>query len=215
MNSMKAEIEACLRANLETGLDAYLVSLGFNRRKNTLIYSRELADAIQKIEVPVEIHPADRPDSAAAVYPWLSVSIDAVDKLALEMVGGDESLLSGLSGTTLRQPIEFTSAKAAHARWFVFQPDSVPVIVGEMKSFLEQWTVPFLDLYSTPAGICSAYDHSDARVINDLAQKLRVAAAMVLCGRAKDALGVMDRWFGKPGPRKRYQRVFDHLAAKT
>lgn len=215
MNSMKAEIEACLRTNLETGLDAYLASLGFIRRKNALTYSRKLAEAIQKIEVPVEIHPGDRPDSAAAVYPWLSVSIEAVEALALEMVGGDESLLSGLPGTTLRQPIEFTSAKAAHARWFVFQEDSVPGIVGGMKSFLEQWTAPFLDLYSTPAGVCSAYEKGDARVINDLAQKLRVAAAMVLCGRSTDALRVMDRWFGTPGLRKRYKRVFDYLGCET
>lgn len=215
MNSMKAEIEACLRANLETGLDAPLASLGFSRRTTGLSYSRRLADAAQKIEVAVEIHPADRPDSAAAIYPWLSVSIDAVEKLVLEMVGGDVSLLSGLPGGTLREPIEFTSAKAAHARWFVFQPDSVPGIVDEMKLFLQQWTLPFLDRYSTPADICEMYDRGDARVMNDLAQKLRVAAAMVLCGRTADAIGVMDRWFGKPGPRKRYQRVFDHLAANS
>lgn len=215
MKSMKTEIEACLRANLETGLDTFLAPLGFTRRKTSLIYVRELAEAVQKIEVAVEIHPADRLDSAAAVYPWLEVTIDAVEKLVLEMVDGDVSRLAGLPSGTLREPIEFTSAKAAHARWFVFQPDSVLGIVGEMKPFLQQWTLPFLDLYSTPIGICEAYDRGDTRVINDLAQKLRVAAAMVLCGRTADAISVMDKWFGKPGPRKRYQRVFDHLVAKS
>ena len=212
---METEIKECLRANLERGLDAWLLQFGFIRRKSALVYARELAESVQKIEIAVEIHPKDRPDSAAAVYPWLEVSMAAVDKLALEMIGGDVALLPGLPGGTLKEPIEFASAKAAGARWFIFQSDSVPGIVGEMKSFLQQWTIPFLNLYSTPAGICEAYDRGDARVINDLAQKLRVAAAMVLCGRTADAIGVMDRWFGKPGPRKQYQRVFDYLTAKS
>ena len=215
MNSMKAEIIECLRANLESGLDPYLVSFGFTRRMNALFYSRELADAIQTIEIAVEIHPKDRPDSAAAVYPWLSVNIGTVETLALDMVGGDVSLLSGLEGNTLRQPVEFTSAKAAPARWFIFQPDSVPAVVREIKSFLEKWTVPFLNSYLTSAGICEEYDRNSARVINDLGQKLRVAAAMMLCGRTADAMRVMDRWFGKPGSRKRYQRVFDYIITKS
>ncbi|HMN42681.1 MAG TPA: hypothetical protein PKE29_17710 [Phycisphaerales bacterium] len=211
MKSMENDIKECLRANLTSGLDAWLLEAGFTRRGNGLIYARELAESIQKIEVAVETHPKDRPDSAAAVYPWLEVSMAAVDQLALEMVGGDLSLLKGLPDITLREPIELTSAKAAHARWFIFQPDSVPGVVSEMRLFLQQWTIPFLNSYSTPAEMCLVYAHDDARVIT---QPIRVAAAMVLCGRTADAFGVMDRWFGKPGPRKQYQRVFDYLTAE-
>ena len=80
-----------------------------------------------------------------------------------------------------------------------------------MKSFLLQWTLAILNLCSTPAGICEVYDRGDGRVMNDLSQKLRVAAAMMICGRTRDALGVMERWFGKPSLRKRYERVFDYL----
>ncbi len=215
MKSMKAEIKECLCVNLEKELDSWLLQSGFARRKNTLVYTRELADARQRIEIAMEIHPADRPDSAAAVYPWLDISMDTVDKLVVEMIGGDLSLLPGLPGGTLREPIEFTSAKAAHARWFIFQPDSVPSVVREMKSFLQRWTLPFLDAYSTPRGICDAYERGDARVLNDLNQVLRVVAAMVLSGRNDDAVGAMEKWFGKPGPRKRYQRVFDYLTARN
>jgi hypothetical protein len=215
MSSMKMQIKECLCVNLEKGLDAWILQSGFVRRKHTLIYTRELTEALQRIEITVEVHPADRPDSAAAVYPWLDVSMDAVDKLVIEMVGGDLSLLPGLPGGTLREPIEFTSAKAMHARWFVFQADSVPGVVSEIQSFIQMWTLPFLDSYSTPRGICDAYERGDTRVINDLAQKLRVAAAMVLCGRSADAVGVMEKWFAKPGPRKRYQRVFDYLTTKN
>ncbi len=211
MSSMKAEINECLCANLEKGMDAWLLQSGFVRRKNTLVYARELADALQRIEITMEIHPADRPDSAAAIYPWLEISMDAVEKLIIEMMGGDLSPLPGPAGGTLREPIEFTSAKAAPARWLIFQPDSLPGVVGEMKSFMQRWTLPFLDTYSNPKGICDAYDRGDARIINDLAQKIRVAAAMVLCGRGADAMDVMEQWFGKSGPRKRFQRIFDYL----
>jgi len=211
---MKDEIEACLCASLEKGLDPWLQSLGFKRRKNTLFYLRKRESAVQKIEVPVEIHPKDRPDSAAAVYPELEVRIQAVNALVMEMTDGDINLY-GHPSITLREPIAFTSgSKGLGARWFVFQPDSVPGIVSEIRLFLQLWTIPFLDRYSTPAHMCDAYDRADARVMHDLTNALRVAAAMVLCGRNADALGVMERWFGKPGPRRRYQRVFEYLGAR-
>jgi hypothetical protein len=215
MQSMKMEIKECLRANLERGLDSWLSQSGFARRKNTLVYSRTFSAAVQHIRLYIEIHPKDRPDSAAALYPWLDVSIDAVNKQVIEMIGGDLSLLPGLPDNTLKEPIEFTSAKAEHARWFIFQPDSVPGVVGEMKSFLQKWTLPFLDAYSTTQGICEAYVRGDARVLSDVAQKLRVAAAMKLCGRNDDAVGAMEKWFGRPGPRKQYQRVFDYLEGNS
>lgn len=211
---MRTEIKECLSANLETGLDDWLGQFGFVRRKNALVYVRELTEAVQRIEVAVEIHPADRTDSAAAVYPWLEVRMDAIEEMVMEMIGGDLSLLPGLPGSTLREPIEFTSAKAMSARWFIFQSDSVPGVVKNMRLFLQQWGLPFLDVYSTVRDICDAYDRSDARIMNDLAQALRVAAAMVLGGRTVDAMAVMERWFGKPGVRKRYQCVFDYLLAK-
>lgn len=215
INSMKLEIEAALRHNLETSLDEAIALFEFDRRENALVYIRKLPGAVQKIEIAIEFHPADRPDSVAAIYPWLSVSIDAVEMLVFEMTGGHDALLVGPSGTTVRQPIEFTSAKEASGRWFIYQPDSIARIVAELRSFLELWTVPFLDLYSTPAGICRAYDQGDERVTNQSSQKIRVVAAMMLCGRTADALGVMERWFGRPGSRKRYQRVFEYLESRS
>jgi hypothetical protein len=215
MNSMKAEIKECLCVNLDSELDTWLSQFGFARRENTLLYSRTLPEAIQYIEIALEIHPKDRPDAAAIVFPFLEVRMDHVNRLLTKMTDGDTALI-GAPNITLRQPIAFTSGDSGlGARWPIFQPDSVSEVVREMKSFLQRWTLPFLDTYSAPRGICDAYERDDARVINDLSQKLRVVAAMVLCGRSDDAVGVMEKWFGKPGPRKRYQRVFDYLSAKN
>lgn len=215
MTTMKTEILTCLRRNLETDLDAWLLQTRFGRRKNTLVYMRKLPEAIQKIELSVEIHPLDHPDAAAALYPFVEVRMAAVNALVMEMTGGDVEL-AGEEDFTLRQPVALTSGGSGlGGRWPIFQADSVPGVVNQAKSFLRKWTVPFLTLYSTPAGICEAYDRSDARVTNELDQKLRVVAAMVLCDRVADALGVMERCFGRPGPRRRYQSVFEYLASKA
>ncbi len=211
MTSMKTEIKGCLCANLDNGLDAWIIQSGFVRRKNTLVYARELTEAVQKIEVAIEIHPKDQPDAAAVVFPFVDVRMDAVNSLVMKMVNGDGSLI-GAPEITLREPIAFTSGnKGLGARWPIFQPDSVPEVVSELRSFLQRWTIPFLDSYKTPPGICEAYDRGDARVIT---HHLHVAAAMALCGRTADAVAVMERHFGRPGPRKRYQRVFDYLIGR-
>ena len=207
---MRSELKACLRANLREGLDAQMQSSGFSRRQDALTYTRKLPGVVQRIEVGLEVHPMDRRDASAAVYPYLDVRMDSVTAALLEMTGGDENLVVAID-VTLRQPIEHSSAKAAPARWFIFQPDSVPGIVSELRSFLRQWTLPLLDLCSTPAGICEAYQTHNERLTNDLGQALRVVAALLLCGRKADAIGIMERRFGAPGPRKQYQRVFDFL----
>ncbi len=209
---MKTQIEACLRESLSVTRDKVLAESGFSRRERSVAYARQLKQATQRIDINVEIRPADQPDSAPAVYPWLDVKIPAIKGLLLSMVNGDVSLLSGSSGTTLREPIEFTSARVADARWFVYQADSVPSVACNLKSFLQKWTLPFLDIYQNPSEVCRLFDRNDGRVINDMAQVLRVVAAMVLCGRVADAYVVMNDWFGRAGSRKRYDAVFEYLA---
>ena len=38
---------------------------------------------------------------------------------------------------------------------------------------------------------------------------------MIICGRAGDAVGIVERCFGKPGLRKHDQWVFDYLTVKN
>lgn len=215
MSPQRAEIEACVRQWLEDLVDETLVTAGFRRTRKSLIYSREVGEAVQKIDVAIEHHPKDGPDSAAAISPDLEVRMDSVNSLVMEMVDRDPTL-NAAPGITLREPIAFTSGnKGLGARWFIYQPDSVPGVIAEMKAFLQKWTIPFLDSYTTPAQICKAYDRGDGRVLPGLRQWLRVVAAMLLCGRNGDALSVMERHFGKLGPRRQYHRVFEYLEARN
>ncbi|MDP1660686.1 MAG: hypothetical protein Q8L55_02120 [Phycisphaerales bacterium] len=209
--NMKEEIQSCLRKSLASDLDSELAPRGFVRHSSLLLYVRKTASSIQKIDVAIEVHPKDRPSSAAALYPWLEVRIAPLDRLAAELARSKLINMPLSPICTLREPIEFTAAKKMNARWFIFQPDSVSAAVHEMRSFLLQWTLPFLDVYTTAADVCSAYDRKDERVINDTTQMLVVIAAMVACKRVDDAKSLAEQKFGKPGLRPRYQHLFDYL----
>lgn len=212
MSSMRTEIKACVSESLRELLDEPLASSGFSRRRNGLVYSRLLPEAVQRIDVAFEIHPRDNRNAAAAIYPWIEISMDSVNAIAKEMVDGDETLLGDLPDTTLQEPAEFTAPKGIGARWFIYQPDSVPAAVTEMGRFFDKWTIPFLDYYASPNAICTAYGQGDERASSVLhAPALRIAAAMVVLGRYDDAQKVADKWFGKAGPRRRYRSVFEYL----
>jgi hypothetical protein len=209
--TMKNEIKAHLVASMKALLDPYMLDHGFSRANGSLTYKRRLNGSTQKIDIDIQIHPKDRPESAAAVYPRMEISVPAVDAILDEMVGDDLSRLEGITAGMSRQPIAFTSEKAHTGRWFIFQPDSVPVVVEGIRSFVERWTMPFLDAYSTPQDIWAADEREDGRLARDRAQTIRVVAAALACGRRDDALQRMEKSFSAPGLRRRYQRVFDYI----
>jgi hypothetical protein len=217
MGSQKTEIKACVRSALEELADQALLAEGFRRKRNSLIYHREINDAMQRIEVYIEHHPTDRRDAAAAVYPYLTVAVDDINKLVESMVKGDR-VLGGNFDRTLHQPIDFTSHKKdVRARWFIFQPESVPPIVEAMRDFVLKWTIPFLNKYTTVEAVgaipLQTIDfRSDDHDVHTQPEVLRVVAAKVLCGRLEEAMSVMERWFGRAGPRKRYRDVFEYIA---
>ncbi len=212
MSSQKAEIKACTCHWLGELSDEPMASVGFFRPKHSLVYSRTVEDAADKIDVAIEHHPSEQPDAAAAIYPQYTISMDVVNNVVEEMTGGDPQL-GGQFSITMRGPIEWTSPKGIGARWHVYQPDSVSSAVSSLRDFLMEWTVPFLNKYRTPVDLCDAAIEGDDRDIHSQMEILRVVAAKVLCGRLAEALDVMERWFGKPGPRKRYRPVFEYLAA--
>jgi hypothetical protein len=209
--TMKDEIKATLIAGLEAILDPYMSGRGFARGKASLVYKREIHGSTQIIDIALQIHPKDRPDSAAAVYPQMEVLVPAVDQVLDEMVAGNLGLLEGVTGGTSRQPVAFTSERQHSGRWFIFQPDSVPGVVESIKNFIERWTIPFLDVYFRPQDILTADESGDGRLARDRAQTMRVVAAALACKRRGDALARMEKSFGAPGLRRRYQQVFDYI----
>lgn len=209
--TMKDEIKAYLIERLENVLDPYMKIQGFSRGKSSLVYKRKLHDATQKIDVTIQIHPKDDLNAAAAIYPRMEVLMPEVDKILEDMVDGNLGLLEGVTGGTSKQPIGFTSEKADPGRWFVYQPDSIPVIVEDMQTFIQRWTMPFLDAYATPEDIVATDERNDGRLPSDRAQMMRVVAAALVCNRKDYAQALMEERLGALGARRRYQQVFDYI----
>lgn len=209
--SMKAEIKACMIESMEAALDPYMAEHGFKRRPNGLTYKREYQGSTQSIDVEVQIHPKDNPNAAAAIYPIMEVHVPAVDQVLDDMIDGNLGLMEGVTKGLSNQPIDFTAQKAEKARWFVYQPDSVPEIVNATRAFIDRWTMPFLDVYATPEDIVAADERDDGRMVADRAHTMRVVAASLVCDRKDYARAVMEKWLGRPGARKRYQQVYDYI----
>lgn len=208
---MKDEIKACILDALSSRLDPYMLEHGFFRSKSSLIYKRSLRGSTQKIDLSLQIHPKDNPNAAAVVYPWMEVLIPAADAILEEMIGDSLGLLEGVTCGTSKQPIAFTSEKAHDGRWFVYQPESVPQMVDDIKAFIERWTMPFLDTYSTADDIVAADQREDGRLAGDRAQRMRVVAAALAGKRKEYAQAVMEKWLGSPGVRRRYEQVYDYI----
>jgi len=209
--SMKDEIKSYMLAGLADRLDPYMLERGFSRGKTSLVYKRTIDGSTQKIDVTTQVHPKDNPNAVAAVYPQMEVLIPTVDAILEAMVGDNLGLLEGVTGGTSKQPIGFTSEKAHNGRWFIYQPDSVPGLVDDMKGFIERWTVPFLDRYATPEDIIATDQRDDGRLARDRAQIMRVVAAALVIKRKDYAQATMEKWLGTPGTRRRYEQVYGYI----
>lgn len=111
---MKDEIKTCLITSLEATLDVYMFERGFMRTKSSLLYKRHFKGATQNIDLALEIHPKDRLDAAAAIYPQMEVLVPEVDDVLAEMIDGNLRLLEGVTDGKTKQPIGFTSKKKTY-----------------------------------------------------------------------------------------------------
>jgi len=214
MNHQAREIKETVIASLLEFSDSTFDSKGFKRRANSLRYDRKLDRCTQSVEVCLEHTPRDNPNAAAAVYPWLTVSIPEVDSIARQMTGADESLLSS-AASTLHQPIELLSPKGIGARWYIFQPDSIATAVNEFGRFSTEWVFPFLEEYTTASGVVGLHRAGDERVLHTHDQFLRVIAAMIHCGDFGSADETLEAKFGCQALRLRFAPVFDFVAKSS
>jgi hypothetical protein len=209
--TLKSEVKACLIESASLILDGYMLEQGFKRLNASLVYKRLRGGATQTIDIDFWIHPKDQPDAAASVYPFMEIFIPNVDALLKDMIDGDLGLLAGVTRGTTWQPIDITSGKQEWGRWFLFQPDTVPGVVEGIRDFLDQWTLPLLDVYTSAEAVVAAEEAGDGRILRDRAQLIRVVAAALICKRKDYAQGILDRWLGAPVPRRRYRRVFEYV----
>lgn len=210
MNNQKQEVKEAVIAALVQHADRTFEAVGFQRRPNSLRYDRTLPECTQSVTVCIEHTPKDNPNAAAAVYPWLTVTIPKVDAVAVDMTGGGAAILSPTSAT-LHQPIELTSPKGTSARWYLYQPDSVVAAIRDFEAYATRWLFRFLDEYSSTEGVIAMSRNGDERVLHDQDQFLRVIAALISCGKHDAANEMLLAQFGRPAMRRRFAPVFEFV----
>lgn len=207
----KQAAETLLRRSLAADLDDRLAASSFARRADSLEYSRNCDAGKQMLRTFLAFKPKYHPEATAHIMVHLVVEFPEVNRVALEMVGGDAWLLANAPQITFAQPIDIVIPKEHHIRWYTYGPETFESCVKSIRSSLETWVIPFLDEYTTVESIASVYETDDDRVIKQQQFYISVAAAYVLLQKPEMATQVLEDKLGKAGPRRDYAQAFNYV----
>ncbi len=205
----KNEVKSTLITALEAHLDSYLADAQFDRRKNSLIYTRKNDDVVQEINIQLNFKPKYQPGVDAHIYPMIKLMIPRVSEIALDMIEGKKIVLANAPEIILNQPMEMTAPKEHHVRWFATEYSEFVDVVVQIRGFIERWAITFLNEYNSINGITKAYELNDDRLMRQQHWYIYVAAAYVLENKKEDAKKVVEEKFGKPGLRKQFSALFN------
>lgn len=184
-------------------LDSFMKEEGFERRKNGLVYTRKTGITIQKIDMVFYSNPSYCKNALAHIYPHIQIYFPEINNTAKTIA---DNLIpeKWIDEFTIRQPIQvFTNSKD----WYLSEPDHYEPIKSEILAFLEQHTMPLLDLLTCEDAYLTLYESKDRRIIWDDNQYLYIISAYVNRKEYRKAQQVFEQRFGKPGVRKRYEKV--------
>lgn len=207
----KKEVKALLLNVLGEYLDTCLAELHFSRRKNSLIYNRKIGDVVQEINIQLNYKPKYQPGVDAHIYPMIRIMIPKVSEIALQMVSGQKLILANAPEIIINQPLEMTAPKEHHARWFATLQEEFISVIGQIKTFINEWSLSFLRDYNSIDGLVRGYEKNDERLMRQQHWYIYIAAAFVLLNRIEDARQVVEDKFGKPGLKSRFSALFEYF----
>ena len=206
-----ANIKKDLLASLVLVLDQPLKGVGFVRKESLLAYVRTLEEAEQKIVFAVDYLPQCQPGAEAHIHPFLQISMPEVNRVALDLVEGDNMLLAGAPDIILNQPIDLVAPKDGRQRWFATGQTEFVTACESIRHFLWRWVLPFLAEISTPQELVKMSADNDERVMKQKHWYIFVVAAYQVMGQMDSAREVAKQYLGSPGLRKRYAPLFKSL----
>jgi hypothetical protein len=131
------------------------------------------------------------------------------------MTGGDPNLIGlGDPSLVLRHQLQNLAPKEQHHRatkWFLRTQEDVPSIVAQIADFAEAWVLPFMHEYVDTASLAGGYDGGDERLRLGHRFYLYVTAANIILGKVERGRAILEEWFGRPGPRRQYAKVFAYV----
>lgn len=196
-----------VESGLVSALDRTLRDAGFARSGQSVVYTRNLNQAIQTIQLLVDYFPRYEPRAEAHIRPTIHVRIPSVSEQALRLVHGDRSLLSNAPDVILNQPLDLFAPKDKHERWFAFNAQTFSSTCESIRTFLQDWGITFLSTFSGPSDIVKKYEDRDSQIVSTPRWFIFVAAAYQLLDQEVEAAQVLERHLGKPGLRKRFAKV--------
>jgi hypothetical protein len=212
MNSIR-EVQEALCEALAAETDEFLREHGFARANRSLEYVRVCQDGQQTLRMDVDFKPSYQLAADCRIYPWICVIFPEVNRLAIEMVGGNRLLIPH-PDITFSQPFDTIMPRGANVRWYTFGSDSIPDVLRSIKGALQEFVIPFADDYRTIDSLASAYVKRDERLLWVREFYVDVAAAYLLLGRPGDAMQVLEKTFRRPGARRKYAAAFEYVAAR-
>ena len=197
-------------------LDRYLENQGFRRRRNSLHYSRRVAHGSQLLLLFFDVGPRYAPGALAHLLPQARLILPHLNQAVQEMVAEAPDLIATTEFTFSEQlhnaaPHHVGTGEAT--RWFVYDLDSARECIVSMRRFLEQWTIPFLNRYTSVASLIEGYEQKDECLPQDRRFLLFVTAAYLVIGRPERAMQVLEDKLGRPGARRQYAKVFEYVSA--
>lgn len=208
--SKRNDCKNLLKLMLEEKLDSSLFEYGFNRRSNSVKYTRVIGETKQIIDMVMYVSPSYSREDDAHLYPMLEIRIPSINKIARQLAG-DDLLLANTPDITLRQVIELTAPKEDRNLWFASGRGEFMKTGDLIREFMEKWLLPFLDQYSSPEGIVEGYKDKDPRPMNQEMWYLYIAAAYLALGKRESALKVLEDRFKTVGAKRRFQNAFNFL----
>lgn len=208
MRHNRREITKLLFTELEQWLDPALKARHFNRRSNSLRYVRKINGSTQVLNMVLDQKSIDRSTYIAAIYPRILIEIPDVDNILRKLTDNNNLLLEGTTKGKSDQPIAFTSFDKHSGRWLLKHTDDIPSMLHHIEHFLVQWTIPFLEEYSTPEDLIQKHTSNDRRVLRDRANFLRIIAAALASNQVETAKQILSENFSSPLLRERYHSVF-------
>lgn len=196
---------------LEFHMDAYLEEYLFRRSRKSLVYTRRMADSVQKIDLITHYNPRYAPGVDIHINPFVKILMPSLGKIALQLVGGNRLMLANAPDIVTSQPMEIAAPKEYRVRWLASTEEECMNAVIEIEAFIDKWVIKFLDTYNSIQSVIMAYETNDERWLRQNQLYIYVVAAYIFMNRLKDAKNAAEAKFGLPGQRREYSALFNYL----
>jgi hypothetical protein len=201
---------------LSEELDPHLADRRFHRSDKSLEYFRPIEAGRQYIKLVFDVNPRYEPRALAHLLPQIRLVLPELNQRVLDMMG-DMPSLENVDDITFFQQLQNAAPRDVRTgpptRWFVFDLESARQCVASMRGFMEQWTIPFLNRYSTISALTEGYEQQDECLPHDRRFWLFIAAAYTLLEQPAKAMQVLESRFGKAGLRRQYAKAFESVSA--